>query len=109
MHLARELLEPLLDEQIERVVSTTLEALPRGATHWSTRRLAPSEKVAHRAGVGPPGVRVADLCGEELEKPELGAFAGGDHIVRLTGRPSFVWKTARKGESSVSIQVVSDQ
>ncbi|WP_183168304.1 IS630 family transposase [Azomonas macrocytogenes] len=30
----------LLDEQIERVVSTTLETLPKGATHWSTRRLA---------------------------------------------------------------------
>lgn len=41
--------------------------------------LAPGEKVPHRAGVGPPGVRVADLRGEEFEKAQLGVCAGGDH------------------------------
>lgn len=30
----------ILDEQIERVITTTLESMPRSATHWSTRLLA---------------------------------------------------------------------
>jgi transposase len=30
----------ILDEQIERVITTTLESTPRNATHWSTRLLA---------------------------------------------------------------------
>ena len=30
----------ILDEQIERVITTTLESTPRSATHWSTRLLA---------------------------------------------------------------------
>ena len=28
------------DEQVDKVVRTTLESVPRGATHWSSRRLA---------------------------------------------------------------------
>lgn len=30
----------ILDEQVQRVITTTLETLPKDATHWSTRRLA---------------------------------------------------------------------
>jgi transposase len=30
----------ILDEQIERAITTILESVPRGATHWSTRLLA---------------------------------------------------------------------
>jgi transposase len=35
------------DEQVERVVTLTLETLPRGATHWSTRDLARKVGLSH--------------------------------------------------------------
>jgi transposase len=40
----------ITDETVERIVTTTLEATPRDATHWSTRSLA-----AH-LGVSPDAV-----------------------------------------------------
>src|SRR4051794_34415632 len=47
------------DEQVERIVTTTLESAPKEATHWSTRSLAAhlgvsqDRGVAHLAGVQP--------------------------------------------------------
>ena len=41
--------------------------------------LAPAQEVAHGAGIGAPGVRVADGGGEELQEAHLGALsARGD-------------------------------
>lgn len=35
------------DDQIEAVVTKTLETTPRGATHWSTREMAKNEGLSH--------------------------------------------------------------
>lgn len=49
--------------------------------HHGDRRdavvLAPGHEVGDRPAVGPAGVRVADLRGEEFQKPYAGALAGG--------------------------------
>jgi transposase len=37
------------DEQIEQVVVRTLESIPRGATHWSTRAMAQATGLSHMA------------------------------------------------------------
>ncbi len=36
------------DETVERIVTTTLESTPRGATHWSSRGLAKQIGVRYR-------------------------------------------------------------
>ena len=41
--------------------------------------LAPRQEVGHGAGVGAPGVRVADGGGEELEEADAGPLAGRGH------------------------------
>ena len=37
------------DEDVERVITTTLESMPRGATHWSTRSMAQAVGVSPMA------------------------------------------------------------
>lgn len=37
----------ITDEQVERVVTLTLETTPRGATHWSTREMARKVGLSH--------------------------------------------------------------
>jgi transposase len=39
----------IADETVERVVRTTLESTPTGATHWSTRRLAARLGLSHQS------------------------------------------------------------
>src|SRR3990172_974314 len=39
----------ITDAQVERVVTTTLESTPRGATHWSTRALAKATGMSQSA------------------------------------------------------------
>ena len=39
----------ILDEDVERVVTKTLESTPRGATHWSTRSLAQATGMSQTA------------------------------------------------------------
>jgi hypothetical protein len=35
------------DEQVEEVVTTTLETMPKDATHWSTRSMAAKRGMSH--------------------------------------------------------------
>jgi len=37
----------ITDEQVEEVVTTTLEAMPKDATHWSTRSMAAKTGISH--------------------------------------------------------------
>ena len=39
----------ITDEQVEHVVTRTLETTPRGATHWSTRDMAKAVGLSHMA------------------------------------------------------------
>jgi transposase len=39
----------ITDDQVERIVATTLESLPRDATHWSTRSLAKATGMSQSA------------------------------------------------------------
>jgi transposase len=37
----------ITDEQVEQVVVATLETMPKGATHWSTRQMAENQGLSH--------------------------------------------------------------
>jgi transposase len=50
------------DEQVELIVTTTLESTPKGATHWSTRSLAKYLGVSQ-------GLGVAHLAGVQSSTP----------------------------------------
>ena len=52
------------DEQVERIVTTTLESTPKHATHWSTRSLA-----AHLAGVQPAAAPPGEV--QALQRPAV--------------------------------------
>ncbi len=79
------------DEQVELIVTTTLESTPRGATHWSTRSLArhlgvsqdsvwrtwqafslqPHRQEKFKLSTDPQFVeKVYDICGLYLNPPE---------------------------------------
>jgi hypothetical protein len=47
--------------------------------------LAPAEKLGNSPGVGVPGIAVADVGGEELEKAAAGVIAGGGDLRRDQG------------------------
>ncbi len=79
------------DEQVERILVTTLESKPKGATHWSTRSLAahlgvsqnavwrtwqafalqPHRQETFKLSTDPQFVeKVYDICGLYLNPPE---------------------------------------
>src|SRR3954470_11700754 len=79
------------DEQVERIVTTTLERAPKGATHWSTRSLAaqlgvsqdsvwrtwqafglqPQRQQKFKLSADPQFIeKVYDICGLYLNPPE---------------------------------------
>src|SRR4051795_9583446 len=79
------------DEQVERIVTTTLESAPKDATHWSTRSLAahlgvsqdavwrtwqafglqPHRQEKFKLSTDPQFIeKVYDLCGLYLDPPE---------------------------------------
>ena len=79
------------DEQVERIVTTTLESTPKNATHWSTRSLAahlgvsqdavwrtwqafslqPHRQEKFKLSTDPQFVeKVYDICGLYLDPPE---------------------------------------
>ena len=43
----------LQDEQVEEVVRRTLESMPKGATHWSSRKMAKQAGVSQSSVSGP--------------------------------------------------------
>jgi transposase len=66
------------DEEVERVIALTLEALPEGATHWSTRSMA------RRAGLSQTAVsRIWRAFGLQPHRAE---------IFKLSSDPAFVDK-----------------
>ena len=48
MSRARDGRRTVTDEQVERIVTTTLESTPKNATHWSTRSLATQMGMSRR-------------------------------------------------------------
>ena len=86
------------DEQVERIVTTTLESAPKGATHWSTRSLAthlgvsadavwrtwqafglqPHRQEKFKLSTDPQFVeKVYDICGLYLNPPERAVVVRG--------------------------------
>ena len=47
----------------------------------------PGEKAPHRDAIGGPGIRVADIGGEEIDEALRGALAGGGDHRRHRHRP----------------------
>ena len=81
----------MTDEQVERIVTTTLESAPKNATHWSTRSLAahlgvtadsvwrtwqafglqPHRQEKFKLSTDPQFIeKVYDICGLYLDPPE---------------------------------------
>ena len=66
---------------------------PDGGVEWlhvadrgNAHARAPAEEVTHCAAVGPPGVWVADVGGEEFDEAKRGALAGGGDQSGQNGR-----------------------
>src|SRR4051794_25924311 len=91
------------DEQVERIVTTTLESAPKEATHWSTRSLAahlgvsqdavwrtwqafslqPHRQEKFKLSADPQFIeKVYDICGLYLNPPERAVVLCVDEKVR---------------------------
>src|SRR3954453_11960808 len=91
------------DEQVERIVTTTLESAPKDATHWSTRALAahlgvsqdavwrtwqafslqPHRQEQFKLSSDPQFIeKVYDICGLYLNPPERAVVLCVDEKVR---------------------------
>ena len=57
----------ITDEQVERAVTTTLEAAPADATHWSTRSLAQATGLSHGGGAHLARLRAAAAPERDLQ------------------------------------------
>jgi Homeodomain-like domain len=98
----------ITDEQVQRVVVTTLEETPKGATHWSTRQMARATGMSQTAisriwrafGLKPHlaqtwklssdpqfTCKVRDLCGLYLNPPEAAVVLCVDRS-RRSRRPA---------------------
>jgi hypothetical protein len=56
-----------------------------GAELVKAHLLAPAEEICDRPGVGGPGVGIADIRGEEFQKPPDRPIAGGGDLHRQQG------------------------
>jgi len=94
------------DEQVESIVTTTLESAPRNATHWSTRSLAselgvtqnavwrtwqafglqPHRQEKFKLSADPQFVeKVYDICGLYLNPPERAVVLCIDEKSQIQG------------------------
>ena len=63
----------ITDEQVEQVVTRTLETTPRGATHWSTRDMAKAVGLSHMAI---SRVRIAATSERDVQAVDRSAARG---------------------------------
>jgi transposase len=96
----------ITDEQVERIVTTTLESTPKDATHWSTRSLAahlgvsadavwrtwqafglqPHRQEKFKLSADPQFVeKVYDICGLYLNPPERAVVLCVDEKSQIQG------------------------
>ena len=98
------------DEDVERVLTQTLETMPRDATHWSTRAMAAKTRLEsvhgqpHLAGLRPataPG-RDASSCRRTRCSSRRCAISWGSTSRRPTRRWCCAWTRRRRFRRSIA-------